>query len=103
MILEYKVHRVAPEGVTVTPPWIVNGGFEVDPVTKTKIGFSPSAANRSWKIPDDVVVIADATALKARAASINDTYPYLNDDGSTMTNTERDQYVDDIITNNDIA
>ena len=103
MILEYKVHRVAQEGVTVTPTWSVNGGFEVDPVTKTKIGFSPSATNRSWKIPDDVVVIADATALKARASAINDTYPYLKDDGTIMLTAERDQYVDNIITNNDLT
>lgn len=103
MFLEYKNHRVSPEGVVITPPWVENGGHLHNPDDDTFIGFSPAASNRSYKIPNDVVRPPDTAALKARSATIHAMYPYLNVDGSIMTTAERDQFVDDIITKNDIA
>lgn len=103
MILEYKKNRTSPEGALITPLFIENGGHLHNPDDATLIGFCQDSANREYKIPDDVRVILGAAALKARSKAINVTYPYKNDDDTTMTDVERDQFVDDIITAYDLG
>ena len=104
MILEYKLN-IGNDGKVRRPPWIQIGGEMHDPATDTYIGFSPSAANRPYKIPDSVVVLTTNQAVKDRAQLIHDTYPFLNNDADTtaMTDAEVDTYVDAIIADKDIA
>ena len=93
MILEYKLNKEVDGSIT-TPPWVESGGFLPNPADFTLIGFSPDV--HEYYIPDTVVEYT-VEELKQRSQTINLTAPYLNDDGTPMTEQEIDNMVQAIV------
>lgn len=104
MILEYKMNisLINNKKSVHTPFWVENGGYFFNPDNKTLIGFSPTASNREYKIPD-VIIRLTSNELDARVQGIHNLYPMKDEDGNTLITAEVTTLVNDCITANDIT
>ena len=101
MILEYMLNRME-DGRLTTPMWVQDGGYVPRASNATYMGFSPSLANREYYVPDSVTVMT-ADDAKTRALARHAEVPFTNDDGSEMTEQEVNDWVDQIISDHDLA
>ena len=83
--LKYKLHMTS-KGM-MTPPWIEDGGYFVDPDTHEMIGYSADEADREYYIPDTVTEYTQSELI-TYVQGIHSRYPMKNlgDDGVTETN-----------------
>lgn len=85
MIFEYMLIREG--GKTLTPYWVEDGGVFYDPDNHTMVGWSPDFGKRVYYVPDSVVLLDKAEHV-ARALDIHARSPFVNLDGSQMSEAQ---------------
>lgn len=85
MILEYMLIREA--GVKVAPSWVEDGGYFYNPDDFTMVGWSPNEGSRDYYVPETVVVLTRESLL-ARQLAINSKYPATDVDGSSLSDAQ---------------